>query len=325
MERIFGKGKEGGKLSDEERSGVIQYLTNVRERGMEQISGEFGKSPEGLEMIEQANSMIGEEMKRLGAEQEEVVGPDKIHLLRHEDFRKLDPATAAKAYSNPYSNHVYMDVEEGFAYTRSPRIAILGTFTHELIHSYSHKKYHVDRTKQRLGNYRTGYVARNFAKDENPEFFFFNEAVTEAMTRELLLKNKDRLDETFGFSDEEWNAWSSPFETERQILDRIVEGVASHKGEEPSVAWNRMKRGAFTGNMMHLRDVERAFGKGTLRVVAFMGGGIKTGGLRETLQQRDYNLKVLDYLNAKDEEEREKLSEELSSYIPKDMTNLERE
>jgi len=51
-----------------------------------------------------------------------------------------------------------------------------------------------------------------------------------------------------------------------EILEIVLEKIAKNNKEKPEQVWQRFKKGFFTGEMMHLRDVEKTFGKGALRV-----------------------------------------------------------
>ncbi len=55
----------------------------------------------------------------------------------------------------------------------------------------------------------------------------------------------------------------------------IVE-IAKQKGEDENAVWQKIKRGQFTGEMMHLRDVEKYLGKGVLKKIAHWNERIET-------------------------------------------------
>jgi hypothetical protein len=55
---------------------------------------------------------------------------------------------------------------------------------------------------------------------------------------------------------------------EIEIVEIIIQKVAEKKGEDRELVWQRFKRGLFSGEMMHLRDIEETFGKGSLRILA---------------------------------------------------------
>jgi D-mannonate dehydratase len=56
-------------------------------------------------------------------------------------------------------------------------------------------------------------------------------------------------------------------------MDSILQRLAERSGESVEAVWERFQRHHFSGNMMHLRDIERAFGPGTLRVYATVRAG----------------------------------------------------
>jgi hypothetical protein len=73
------------------------------------------------------------------------------------------------------------------------------------------------------------------------------------------------------------------------------------KGETKEDVWKRFKRGEFTGEMMHLRDVETAFGAHSLEILAMM-------------ESRKFNKRILKYFSTKDLIERERIGKKIISW-----------
>jgi hypothetical protein len=66
--------------------------------------------------------------------------------------------------------------------------------------------------------------------------------------------------------------------------------VAKAKNETRDEVWQRIKKGYFTGELMHLRDIERTLGPGTLEKVAAAGDRAKNLGIERAPNERISNL-----------------------------------
>ena len=73
-----------------------------------------------------------------------------------------------------------------------------------------------------------------------------------------------------------------------------MEKIAEKNSESKEAVWMRFKKGEFTGEMMHLREVERTFGKGALRVLAALGSGTRNMKRSKLIEQTESYFKTDD-------------------------------
>lgn len=265
-------------------------------------------------MIRTAEDLVLQTMPPEIVDETERLGVDSVHMLRHEDYIEHDDS--GKAVSEAYSGHIYVDADEAFRYSKSPRISFISVMVHEFIHSHSHIKYFVEEGGV-FGTHRIGYESTG-KDDQEYHFHFrgFNEAVTSALTDEILLKNKEYLSKTLKLSADEWDIFEESgvsYKSAREILDCVIDGVADVTGQEHGEVWGKIREGVFTGEMMHLRDIEKAFGPGSLRVIAAIQVHLdyEEIGLAQKEdgdKQVNINQEILHYLNTEYLNEREKIA-----------------
>jgi hypothetical protein len=94
-----------------------------------------------------------------------------------------------------------------------------------------------------------------------------------------------------------------------EIIDLVIDKIAAKKGESKDEVWNRFKKGFFDGSMMHLRDVEETFGKGSLRVFAHIGH-YRTNNISEEQEFKANNL-MRRYFGSDDDKERDKIARQI--------------
>jgi hypothetical protein len=93
----------------------------------------------------------------------------------------------------------------------------------------------------------------------------FNEALTESITQEIFKKNIDQLDiESDDFDKAENKSYLDEIEIFNIIIDNLSEGL----GEERDETLKRIKKGYFDGSMMHLRLIEKVYGRGFLKFIS---------------------------------------------------------
>lgn len=161
---------------------------------------------------------------------------------------------------------------------------------HESVHLAAIERYYID---DEIGD---GHLARGGYEVHNPYRSFYkeflveqdvaktsrhypgyfqslNEAVVQKITVELVEKNDEQVRQAIKAHGLPRDLLSYDFDLDRsayakdiELLNRIVQKVAEYKQEAFEETWRRFQRHHFTGNLSHLRDVERACGSGTLRL-----------------------------------------------------------
>ncbi len=116
---------------------------------------------------------------------------------------------------------------------------------HEMAHAASHNV---------ISEFSSGHVTRVGYKvpgrRKKTYYLSLNEACTETIAQEASCEDRQNFFETKG-----------TYARDRLLLQHIVRKIAAAKGETTVVVWSRFVRGFFTGELMHLRDIETAFGR----------------------------------------------------------------
>lgn len=126
--------------------------------------------------------------------------------------------------------------------------AIRETLTHELVHAFA--KNYVAEFPGGV-DMRSGYHVPSKKFGEDSRFQSLNEACTEIIAQRAL--GRLAADEAF--------VEPGSYRNDRLLLARVVKVVAEKNGGTTDAAWSRFERGYFTGELMSLREIERAFGR----------------------------------------------------------------
>ncbi len=178
---------------------------------------------------------------------------------------------------------------------------------HEGIHAASYKdgEIHLGSrsqvlhfTPQRVG-YRGG-SSREMLRG-------FNEMVTEKMTQELVATHEKDLNmnhaEIVAFN-------KKSYPKHLAILDIII-GNFTTTGSTPSDIWTKMKRGLFTEQIFFLREIEKKYGKGSLRVLASMDSCSNVDLQPDIFNQSEIYQAIYDFFITTNQQERERLARKI--------------
>jgi hypothetical protein len=233
------------------------------------------------EQIKKIENLVNQEILNLGLEPKYKINPDDIRIILEKDI-----------FSSKQNNYDYLknrislyrldDQALHIKLIRKVVSCVMKTLTteefaemenfilkHEMVHSGSYKKYIVSKKEgedTKVSKYRLGYHL-SYQKDKMKKSLFggFNEAIVDATTIDIVNnENKDSNKEMIS------RVSFSSYKFNLSLVDKIASKIAQVKGETKEDVWNRFKAGQFTGNMMHLRDVETVCGEGSLRVLAMM-------------------------------------------------------
>ncbi len=258
-----------------------QILDNRLVTPTEKKRNEVEKTEEDIKEIKEVEGRVNQELIKLGLEPDFKISPKDVHIL----LRKRNVLKFPAGYVNQDQKGInlirengktlYVELAQKFlsfiSKNKSTAMDDSHVYTHESIHEKSYHKYRIrsqgDGSRMAVNSYRIGYDVSSSYKNGNfKEALFegFNEAVVEATTVDIVnQKNKERGIEAVIET-------PSHYKFNIDIADKIAEKVAEVKGETKEDVWIRFKKEQFTGNMMHLRDVEQAFGADSLRVLASM-------------------------------------------------------
>lgn len=255
----------GPRHENDKREGAKEYLLKWAEESKEPFVGESEKTEEEIKMIETINDMIGEELRYLGIEGYEPTPIEKIHFLEEELFKERFPKNENKAIYVSTSDVVY--VNRGKTTTKAHMIS---TTLHELIHRASTKKFYNE--KENIYDARVGYRIRSVWKDSDREHRFhgFNEAVNDHTVYMILSRNLNRL-KSFDVTKEDVEGPIYTYMNYIPIINSLLKGIAQSKKISEGEVFDDLERGQFQNSLLVLKDVEKAFGKGSLEILSLLG------------------------------------------------------
>lgn len=262
---VFGK-----NLSPERKAGITENINKIKELAKQRMDGEYDKTQEELKFIEMSNEYIKEELRTLGINDVDSLKTEQFHLVDEEAYEKLDAKESFVAFIAPMESAAYINKD-----TMRHRLELYKTILHEAVHIFSLEKNQVvERDEEAyISNYRTGYTnVAGIHEDKHEHFRGFNEAVTDLIAVDILRKHEDEIRSSLKLRPEE-EQLPVPSESYVELLIAIMHKIAEKQNERYADVWKRFKKGYFTGDMMHLRDIERTFGKGALRFLAAIDSG----------------------------------------------------
>jgi hypothetical protein len=294
----------GKDLTPEKRGELVKDLEYRRIESMKPIEGEYLKSPEEFKIIKSFNKYLNEEQEDLGIKDKVEIVPEQIHLLPKDVYNRMQgisSKTETRAIFSPLNQKICIDKDH-----YKNRLNLYKSILHESIHAASFSKFIVGEKEKRPPLRRSGYHIGTLMEDVKHEYFEgLNEMIADETARDILTKHRDELRKELNITSWEERKTTGSFYS-RDILHTIIEKIADKNNEEERNTWTRFKRGLFTGEMMHLREMERTFGKGSLRVLAAVECGTKEG-----IPDEEAHKKALDYFQIDNEEERDKIANEI--------------
>lgn len=291
----------------EQKKGAEEYIARIRKSMEEPFEGEYEKSEEEVRFIGRVDKYVAEELYRLGLRFPVEITPKRFHVLSSEAYDRERPADA-------WPCGFYEPDAGAFVHGDMPLLNIFKTVAHEAVHMASYHAHELvnikGREKTQFGTYRIGYDISTSSR-----FQRFNEGVTELITLELLDDHREEMEKEFPVSEKEKEAASIKYYNfEINLLQKIIVGISQRHGEALELVWDRIKRGFFSGHMMHLRGVERVFGPGALIVLAALDDKLPPGLSGDEDQQL-----TMRFFTTSDEAEKEEIAEKLLSEREKDL------
>lgn len=289
MPRISGK-----DVTQEARSDIFEQMRREREEGLKHIDGEIEKNDELEKYIVLAAGYLNDELVALGLPATQM-DSRRVHAFLGEEYERR--------VRNKDTNGLYRSKEDAlYVHSGRGRMQLYKTILHEMVHRAAFKARHADVSERTVGDVRGGYFTRHPNEDKHMHFRGLDEAVVDRIVMDIAQKHFDELIQQLHITEEESREPVNFYHDYMDVLAIIVQKVAENKKEDPRETWQRFKRGEFSGEMMHLRDVEDAFGKGSLRVLAALGSGTRRPDSSE-----DAKL-VYDYFAADDPKERDQIA-----------------
>ncbi len=279
---------EGNNFLKTSQEGLVnsvnQHIENLE---IKLFNSEEEKTPQDEAVINELFSILEKEYKELDLPEDYFyeLNKNKIHFLSNEEFIKAVPfAKDIKIGANAYQDGSYIIRREAF----STPLQFYKANLHELIHAASFKRFNLNDQSGNLSLEKIGY--------KSDKFLGLNEAMTDLMTLEFMEKNKEDLRLLINFSDQEFSDLEKSLYPYYSLVEKIVDSISENNEEARELTWERFKKGMFTGEMMHLRDIEKTYGEGALKKIASLG------------YKKETDKEVFDYFSV-DENKGFKLSE----------------
>jgi hypothetical protein len=242
-----------------------------------------------------ADQLIEVEMRRFNVEPEILEGRDAFFS----EAEVMSPHERTVALHQPFVDATIFRPDAMQREMGDSTILRRTNIIHERIHHHSFASFdflHSEDTAIAVkGRFALGVNARMDTDDFTNYFTPIFEAVTEEMAMDLMLQQCDADPELKQLADDD-NIFSERvnrasevytpgsdiveqdfYITYVQIMNLIYKAISDVQGESVSDIKDRWRRSLFTGEMMHMRDVERVFGPGSLRFLGALGLGFKKG------------------------------------------------
>ncbi len=234
------------------------------------------------EMLELANSIILSELKKLDVDSTKVtrifpfpvpansvrIASDAHPVMKNNPGGHLNLVGGKILVSALESEHHAKDLSPN-----ARKLIKFRTMLHEAVHVSGVSTRGTDPNSE--GVVRVGYLLKNKNGDiEHEHLRGFNEAVVEHLSELWSHLHKTEIKELLGVTDADFEeVWekAQSYQTERGVLMTIAEKISVTKNEDLLAVHKRLARGHWTAEMMHMRDIDEAFGKGSLRTLAAMG------------------------------------------------------
>lgn len=260
------------KASNIEENDVSIFKNYLDKKYKDFDSMELKKSPEEIKFIELLNKIIEEEFNNLNLDFKKI-NLNQIKFLKELDFKKYKDSDNIPAFFDVDKNIIVLNHDHsGFL---ENRFRLLVTLIHEMIHYYSFQKYNIESEEEKLMYYseRVGYTIKNYKKREI-KFIGLDEAVVDICTQEIIKKNQQTFIKELNISKDEKDSFKFAdmyFYEYSYFIRALIRKMANNNKEKEEVLLNSFIQGQFSGNMMHLREIEKFFGKDSLRILSKLG------------------------------------------------------
>lgn len=304
----------GPGITAKEEASATHSLARAQRRENLFQESELEKTLGEQAAIEFLDDFLKREFLNLDIPEVPEVRPERFHVMSDEWFDKNGGETL-KGTHHSFEDKVFLRRR----HAGSP-LDLYKTMFHEGVHTVSHKKYWVDAEKKEISEYRVGYQVTNTSRegDEHTHLEAFNEGVVEIIVEELFHRNSKEIQQKLSVSEDGLREVEFSYPMFREVVSKICDGLAQFQSVHKLDVWKKLKRGQFTGEMMHLRDLEYAYGKGTLRILDALQMGPKDQVEDREIEDVDRrNERILEFFENYDrpEDNREKVRYELAREI----------
>ena len=269
--RFFGKGIENQNQGEitalkarESLANDIKTRKNIPEAWKYIFDDEIEKTEEEIRFIEKANQYIQKELEALGIHDYHKLEPGSFCFVDREKLFPEDTKRDVVGLYNPQTNIIFYN-KRG-----CDKFDMYYLLIHEMVHAASFHKFHIALERNapgvRITQRRLGYEHK--AQQGNDQHFAaLNEALTDEFASNVIFHNWDDMKKEFSFTESDRER-ALTYIDYIKVIEKVFQKIAKNSGEEIANVRGRFMRGLFNGNMLHLRDIEETFGKGSLRILA---------------------------------------------------------
>lgn len=301
-EQIFGK-----KINDEKKGRVLDYSEKFSGEFSEQLNEvEIKKSKEDVALINDVNEIVNSELNNFGLPCQKI-DAEKIFFLPNEFFLSLFPskektfATSMAESEMIFVNKLPIDNKDS-----NGKLLLSFILLHEILHLASHLKFYLKNdSNETILNYRSGFVVKDI-KSQPAKVYFrgLNEGIIQNFCFDIINRNKDFFEKNVADGDGRYfqkiyDLWNKLYQKSTLLTDIIIIEIAKKQKRDEGLVRKDFFKSLFTGEIMKLRDIDRIFGKESLRVLAKLGEG------------RDVNDRVVAYFLAEDAGKKNEIAKEL--------------
>lgn len=293
--------------TEEQEQKARRAIRQWREAGRTPDAEETAQTEEDKRMIGTIRDFLADELRELGFDAEVSFDSSQFHFYDSEIYLRRFP-DKYKALTQSSENSVILN--RGGMATPAQKFS---TLLHEAIHLISFQRafLEVKGKEKNIYDARLGYRLRSPWKKGQRDFFRgLNEVVTELAAYRILKKRRRELEERFGITAEDTEGAIYSYMEHANILNVIVKKIAKYRGYEEGEVWLTFLKGLYRGNLLHLKEVDIVFGKGSLRIVSLLSSC-------ETEEKNKQIAPLVEqYFTAENAEERAAVKREIEKITP---------
>lgn len=291
----------GPAVTPTDKGEVARYIDKLRKRESKFLSGELEKTPGEENAIILADELLKREFRDLGITERELdIRLGRFHVMSSQWFDEHESKDTGGAYFVTGDKTVLNRDRAG-----TP-VEMYKIIFHEAVHAASKQKHWVQKEGDAIAteSYRVGYRVTNRGNPEKQHEHLrgFNEGVVEMTTQSLFSEHAQEIKARLGITKSQVEETGFVYSESREVIREIIRTLALAQEIAEEEVWRKIRKGQFTGEMMHLRDIEYAYGKGALRVLdALEVRSDDSWSDAEKKFLRDRNAKILEYFKSGDQ------------------------
>jgi hypothetical protein len=292
----------GRDLPEDKKQGAREYITQLRREQIKKVEGESPKTPWERACIRVTNSILQKDFPSVVSHPLPVW---RYHMFSNELYEGRFSKTSFGIYQ-PLIGEVFINRDSHIVNQEVARGKLFHTIFYQAIEAASYQSFYVvvpqnPSANKEIAKYRVGYGVTHPLEKDHEHFRGFKRAVIDRMVVYSAQKHSDTLWKKLRIESSQQFGDNYLEQTDQLLLNLIVKTLSEERGVPEDLVWNQIVQGTFTGGMMHLRAIDKVFGKGSLRVLAAMGSGVKNYPPEET------DGAILRYFSSDDEKERRKI------------------